>query len=130
MVLTNSEPFNETPRIAERTPDVILSGLVASSMDSASFEAWVASLKIFADEQEEDIRLRPNWGLGASSREVKPPLEKLAAGPWTSLGGYFDYSLWPDRERFLELDKAIAAGQELREVELREVEVERAIGMF
>ena len=39
-------------------------------------------------------------------------MEKLAAGPWRSLGGYFDYSHWPDRERFLELDKAIAAGQE------------------
>ncbi len=56
-------------------------------------------------------------GTGVASRELKPPLQKLAAGPWRSLGGYFDYSLWPDRERFLELDKAIASGQELREPE-------------
>lgn len=36
------------------------------------------------------------------------PLQKVAAGPWRSLGGYFDYSGWVDRERFLELDRAIA----------------------
>lgn len=29
--------------------------------------------------------------------------------PWLSLGGHFDYAKWKDRERFLELDKAIAS---------------------
>jgi len=43
---------------------------------------------------------------------VAEPLEKLPEGPWRSLGGYFDYSTWADRDRFLELDRAIAAGQE------------------
>ena len=28
--------------------------------------------------------------------------------PWLSLGGCFDYTHWEDRERFVELDKAIA----------------------
>jgi hypothetical protein len=34
-------------------------------------------------------------------------LEKLPPGPTRSLGGYFDYELWPDCERFLELDRAL-----------------------
>lgn len=29
--------------------------------------------------------------------------------PWLSLGGHFDYVYWTDRDRFLELDKAIAS---------------------
>ena len=37
------------------------------------------------------------------------PLVKLTPGPWISLGGYLDYEGWADRERFLELDRAIAA---------------------
>jgi hypothetical protein len=36
-------------------------------------------------------------------------MEKLAPGPWRSLGGFLDYSAWPDRDRFLELDLAIHA---------------------
>ena len=39
------------------------------------------------------------------------PIQKLAAGPWRSLGGYFDYSAWTDRERFRELDRAIAKAE-------------------
>jgi len=28
--------------------------------------------------------------------------------PWRSLGGFLDYEHWPDRDRFVELDAAIA----------------------
>jgi hypothetical protein len=35
-------------------------------------------------------------------------LRKIEAGPFRSLGGYFDYSGWDARDRFLELDAAIA----------------------
>lgn len=47
--------------------------------------------------------------------QITTPLEKLPPGPWCSLGGYFDYSEWPDRQRFLELDKAIAVAQDAPE---------------
>jgi len=43
--------------------------------------------------------------------EAALPLEKVEAGPWRSLGGYLDYSNWSSRERFLELDRMIADGQ-------------------
>ena len=36
-----------------------------------------------------------------------PRLRKLAPGPSRSLGGYLDYEGWPDRERFMELDRAL-----------------------
>jgi len=36
-----------------------------------------------------------------------PRLRKLPPGPSRSLGGYLDYEGWPDRERFMELDRAL-----------------------
>ena len=39
--------------------------------------------------------------------EATSRLSELPPGPWRSLGGYLDYSIWADRERFLELDSAI-----------------------
>lgn len=40
---------------------------------------------------------------------VSEPLQKLPPGPWRSLGGYLDYTDWPERDRFAELDQAIQA---------------------
>jgi hypothetical protein len=42
--------------------------------------------------------------IGASELPICPP------GPWISAGGRPDYEDWPDRERFVELDRMIAAG--------------------
>jgi hypothetical protein len=42
---------------------------------------------------------------------IRQPLSQLPPGPWRSLGGYLDYSDWPERDRFIELDRAIEAGQ-------------------
>jgi hypothetical protein len=41
--------------------------------------------------------------------EASTPLPGFPPGPWRSLGGCFDYSEWADRDRFLELDKALAS---------------------
>jgi hypothetical protein len=46
---------------------------------------------------------------GSQSAPDYKPLQKLPPGPWRSLGGYFDYSKWSERDRFLELDHAILA---------------------
>jgi hypothetical protein len=43
--------------------------------------------------------------------ETSTPIPRFPPGPWRSLGGYFDYSQWPDRDRFLELDRALASAQ-------------------
>lgn len=42
------------------------------------------------------------------TEDAPSPLQMLPPGPARSLGGYLDYSGWPERERFLELDRAIA----------------------
>jgi hypothetical protein len=44
--------------------------------------------------------------------QTSGPLKKLPSGPWTSLGGYLDYASWPERDRFLELDRALLVWRE------------------
>ena len=122
--MTNTFTFHETHQPAEAVSAGLFNGLVATG-NGNDFEAWIATLTRLADEQEVRARVQHDPGSGNSSREIRNPLQKVAAGPYTSLGGYFDYSLWPDRERFLELDKAIAAGQEIREDE-----VDHDVSMF
>ena len=115
-VLTNLSTFNETHQPAEAL-GCLFNGLVPSRSGNDDFEAWIATLTQLAEEHEQEVRITRNVRTDISSREVRPPLPKLAAGPWRSLGGYFDYSHWPDRERFLELDKAIATNRE-RDMEI------------
>jgi len=130
MVLTNSQNYNRSHQPAEGMPSCVFQGLVATKSEQDSFEAWIGTLTKLAEMHEREAlereaQQRPvpdsavaillDGGPGSPSREYKLPLEKVPEGPWRSLGGYFDYSLWPERERFLELDKAIAAGIELRD---------------
>ena len=109
------------PHLAEGIAGCLLNGLVASPTESGNetVEHWIAILTRLAEEQDRgqqrEVTRREAPPVDDSAREMRAPLPKLAAGPWTSLGGYFDYSLWPERERFLELDRAIAAGLDLHE---------------
>ena len=107
--MTNLPTLNET-LAAEGMAACFMNGLTASKTEHDSFENWVATLTRLAEQHERAERL-------ARERETaytaKPPLEKVPEGPFRSLGGYFDYTHWADRERFMELDRAIAAGQEL-----------------
>jgi hypothetical protein len=112
--LTNSPTFNEIRQPAQGFAGCVFNGMVTSKTETEIFEAWVAALAKYADEPVRTARVHQN----AESAESKPALQKVAAGPNRSLGGYFDYSLWPDRERFLELDKAIASGQDLRDLNI------------
>jgi hypothetical protein len=93
-----------------------------SSRTESDFEIWIATLTQLAEQHEREARERAarivQQPADSPAPQVKPALPKLAAGPWRSLGGYFDYTHWSDRERFLELDKAIAASQELRDSEV------------
>ncbi len=141
--MTNSQ-ITQTPQ-SEGIPGCLLNGLVATKAEteSESFEAWIAILTKLAEEQERSSReqsartvreariddgqrlFREIPAREVPGREIKEPMEKLPEGPWRSLGGYFDYSLWPERERFLELDRIIASGHDVREAE-----VDRDGGMF
>jgi hypothetical protein len=110
------------PQLAEGIAGCLLNGLVSPPIESGNetVEHWIAILTQLAEEQERGHRsgrdqAKRETTSDDSTREMRAPLQKLEAGPWRSLGGYFDYSLWPERDRFLELDRAIAAGQDLRD---------------
>ncbi len=113
--MTNQITFNEMRQPVEGMPGCLFNGLAPSRPEHDTVEAWMAILTRLAEEQEQETRTTRDAGIGNATREIKLPLQKLAEGPWRSLGGYFDYTFWADRERFLELDKAIASGQDFRE---------------
>jgi len=78
-------------------------------------EMWQALIREFGDRNEPQRHIKEKQS--SSSLETVPPLPKLPPGPWRSLGGYFDYSTWQDRERFRELDRALASGRNRPEPE-------------
>ena len=130
--MTDSQNCNWTPQQAEGISGCIINRVVTCETENPGFEAWIASLMKLTDDQERGTRLAHDPGTGNSSREIKPPLKKVAEGPWRSLGGYFDYTDWPDRDRFMELDKAIAATLEINEGMLapeREPDMRIALGV-
>jgi hypothetical protein len=51
--------------------------------------------------------MKPETLQSAVPGEFRP--QKLPPTPWLSLGGYLDYSGWEERERFMELDRAIGS---------------------
>lgn len=102
---------------ADGIPVCLTNGLIDTELNNATFELWIAALTKYAGEHEPEESVVRAATAALPPRETKPQMAKLAEGPWRSLGGYFDYSLWPDRERFLELDRAISAGQDLRDVD-------------
>lgn len=53
------------------------------------------------------------WSGDITDAPPARPLKPLAPGPWRSLGRYLDYSNWADRERFVELDRAIQSNAQL-----------------
>lgn len=126
--MTNLTTYNETRQPREAILGYVFNGLAASDTQNTrveiakaegeNFEAWIATLLKLVADQEREAPVARTAGTDSSPRENKPPLEKLAAGPYRSLGGYFDYGTWADRDRFLELDQLIASGQETREAEV------------
>jgi hypothetical protein len=92
--------------------------MVAPRTENENFEAWIAILEKLAEEHERADRAARAVEVAHASHEIKNPMPKLAEGPWRSLGGYFDYTHWSDRERFLELDRAIAASQDAPESDI------------
>jgi len=59
--------------------------------------------------EEESLNRRAACrAIGSTEVAHDERLVRLAPGPWISLGGYLNYEGWTERERFLELDAAIA----------------------
>jgi hypothetical protein len=76
-------------------------GFLGRTLSEGTSDTWVAFLQAFNQGPDDPTADVPSFETGT-------PLQKLDAGPWRSIGGRLDYSGWSARERFLELDKAIA----------------------
>ena len=50
-----------------------------------------------------------NWIASSEATQIEEvsPRRTLPPGPYRSLGGCLDYSAWPERERFMELDRRL-----------------------
>lgn len=84
---------------------------ITPEFDSASADAAISLLRELARAQESGTAALQEVRSHQRPYESTPPMPKLPPSEWRSLGGYFDYCLWADRERFMELDRAIAAAQ-------------------
>lgn len=80
----------------------------------------IESQTLIAGRVDHDFEMAPPMELWTEElRPVQParPLPQIAPGPWRSLGRYLDYTNWADRDRFVELDRAIEANAQLDEAE-------------
>jgi hypothetical protein len=106
---------NEIAQLAEGLPGCLFNELLT---DGGSPEIWQALLREFKNEPDRPARRNQNIEkTDLASPESQGRLQKVAQGPWRSLGGYFDYTDWQDRERFMELDMAIARSQHSSEAD-------------
>lgn len=76
--------------------------------DGRSTDVLLALLRELENEPSRPSRRNQNIEKSAYSPEGREALQKVAHGPWRSLGGYFDYTDWQERDRFKELDRTIA----------------------
>jgi hypothetical protein len=100
---------NDIAQLAEGLPGCMFNELLT---DGGSPEMWLALFREFENEPNRPTRRNQNVEKSEPSTENQGPLQKVAQGPWRSLGGYFDYTDWQDRERFMELDRAIALSRQ------------------
>ena len=80
----------------------------------------ITAKTLIAGQVEHDIDAAPPMEVWLGEQSYTRPsgsLTQLAPGPWRSLGRYLDYTNWADRDRFVELDRAIEANAQLDEIE-------------
>lgn len=112
---------HETLQPAGAPPVCGLSGSSISTFDDG-VDSVISLLRELARAQESETREPREAATQQHTCDSSPPIRKLPPSPWRSLGGYFDYSQWSDRERFMELDRAIAAAQRNQLFEFEEPE--------
>jgi hypothetical protein len=117
-VLFSSSTNYETRQPASTVPVYAFEGLITPEFDSASADLAISLLRELARAQEFEEPRTQEARAYQRPNEYTCPLEKVPPGEWRSLGGYFDYTHWADRERFMELDRAIAASHRRQTYEL------------
>lgn len=61
----------------------------------------------------DDLLPEERWFEEGTCGETIRLLNPVPPGPWRSLGRCLDYTNWADRERFIELDRAIQIAAQL-----------------
>jgi hypothetical protein len=119
----------EIARLADELPRCMLKDLLSADTTIGNPEAWLALLRDFTPEnaepapvnrvrtiqKDENAQVKPENVWADSVAPAVAPRSLVAAGPWRSIGGCFDYTEWKDRDRFLELDRAIGCSSSLDE---------------
>jgi hypothetical protein len=102
---------SEIAPLLELFPGSTLNELFGVNSDDAASGTWLAdALDEYTLDSCYSVRENDHQdAVGIALGETSTPLPRLAAGAWRSLGGCLDYSGWKDRDRFLQLDKAIAS---------------------
>ena len=110
--MSNSPTCNEIPQPVGGPLVCTFNELTTALSKNANFAKLNSLLAEWAHQQEPGTRGMQEAGINTRSCEINTPLQKVPTGPWMSAGGYFDYTDWGARERFLELDKAIASAND------------------
>jgi hypothetical protein len=103
--------------LTESLPAGLFRTRLTAEFNDETSQVWQSLLSAFAPDSETKPGRIARERSADTPREIRGPLSKVEPGPWRSLGGYLDYSHWQDRERFLELDRAIAAAPSQLEAE-------------
>jgi|SRR5580692_9444716 hypothetical protein len=104
----NSVTCNEITQPVIALHNSMVNGLNTTDMNDGRSEWWSCLLRDLADQQELATRNSRKPVRSPLPCKLTTPLPKLDASLYRSRGGYFDYSNWIDRDRFMELDKAIS----------------------
>jgi hypothetical protein len=104
--LINSTTYHQLDQPLVFLRDSLIDERTTSTITCGSEELRLL-LGELADQQEPEAR-HSRTDLASPVKCYTAPLSKVDAGPYQSLGGYFDYTNWAGRDRFMELDKAIS----------------------
>jgi hypothetical protein len=108
---------DEQALLAAGLPAFFINELLAMQAGDTRFESRLATAHNFTSEPRYCKNHTHEGGDLSAGLETRTHIPKVPHGPWRSLGGCFDYSQWEDRDRFLELDKALASAPQCSEPE-------------
>jgi hypothetical protein len=106
--LINSVTCNEIAQPVIALRNSMVNELNTTAINDGRSEWWSCLLRDSADQQELGTRNSRKLVRSPLPYKFSTPFPKLDASLYRSCGGYFDYSNWIDRDRFMELDKAIS----------------------
>ena len=109
----NMTSSDDISQLAREIRNGMFQELLSGQVSAEDAERWAAAV---LDSECQHLQALPDTQTTCSA-ERPESLPKVPPSPWRSLGGYLDYSSWKDRDRFLELDRAIARSRGMEDAE-------------